>query len=367
MTGLGTYALPEIDGDDISSLSMTFYVQQRKYAHRVAVGVLENNGDFTEIGTFYNEGNYSSPVPHTVNFDSYSGSGKRIAFRNIAINSDIVSYNWIDDISIFVTPTVSCGIAVPYQQGFELDEQNGLECWSFIPDMEGNAAPATSTANPNSGSYSLYMSGLGVYALPEIDVDDISSLSMTFYVQQRKYAHRVAVGVLEDNGDFTEIGTFYNEGNYSSPVPHTVNFDSYSGSGKRIAFRNIAINTNNVSYNWIDDISIFTTDTRNLSASNNAFSADGENGYNDNLDEVTASLGVDEPGLADFNVWPNPTTGLLTLAAEAQRVEIVSLMGQRVAVFENTSSIDISDLTAGVYILKATLPQGEAVRKIVKR
>ena len=92
-----------------------------------------------------------------------------------------------------------------------------------------------------------------------------------------------------------------------------------------------------------------------------------ENGYTDDLEEVTAPLGVDEFDLSDFNVWPNPTTGMLNLGTEAQRVEITSLMGQRVAVFENTSSIDISDLTAGVYILKAILPHGEAVRKIVKR
>jgi hypothetical protein len=49
------------------------------------------------------------------------------------------------------------------------------------------------------------------------------------------------------------------------------------------------------------------------------------------------------------------------------RVEVNTITGQRVAVFENTSRIDISNLPAGVYILKVTLPQGNAVRKIVKR
>ena len=72
--------------------------------------------------------------------------------------------------------------------------------------------------------------------------------------------------------------------------------------------------------------------------------------------------------ISDFNVYPNPTTGELNLGGfEAQRVEMLSLTGQQVALFENTSRIDISNLPSGVYILKATLPQGTAVRKVVKR
>jgi uncharacterized ubiquitin-like protein YukD len=368
MTALGIYALPEISNvEDLSSLSMTFFVQQRKYAHRIAVGVLEDNGDFTEIETFYNEGNYSSPVPHSVSFAGYSGSGKRIAFRNVAINTNAVSYNWIDDINIFETPTVSCSISVPYEQGFETANDPELECWNFVPASENAADPKVVATNANNGDFCLYMTGLGIYALPEIsNVNDLSSLSMTFSVRQRKYAHRVAVGILEENGDFTEIERIYNGGVYNEYVEHTVDFANYSGSGKRIAFQNIAINTNAVSYNWIDDISIFETSTR-AALAENGVDLDFDNDYDFDTDFALSPLGVDEFDISDFTVYPNPTTGLLTLGMEAQRVEVTSLTGQKVALFENTSSIDIANLPAGVYILKATLPQGTAVRKVVKR
>ena len=325
---------------------------------------------FTEMDRFYNGGNYADFLQYTVDFSSYIGNGKYIAFRNVATNSDAVSSNYIDDISISENPVVTCeGITVPYEQGFEAQDES-IDCWTFLPDVENAAIPQVSTGTANSGTNSIYMAGRGIYALPEItNVDNVSNLVLTFSVKQRKYAHRLAVGVMTDPTDpssFTEVDRFYNGGNYADFVQYTVNFSSYTGNGKYIAFRNVATNSDAVSSNFIDDITLSVASTRNESAHNNAFNANGENGYND-IDEITAPLGVDEFDLADFNVWPNPTTGLLTLAAEAQRVEIVSLMGQRVAVFENTSSVNISDLPAGVYILKAILPQGEAVRKIVKR
>ena len=369
------YTLPEITNvESVNGLTMTFYVKQRKYAHRIAVGVMSDPTDattFVEVERFYNGGDYTNPVQHTVDFSSYTGNGKYIAFRNVAINSDAISYNWIDNISISEIPSVTCnGITVPYDQGFESgSEAEVANCWTFLPDVASAATPQVAEAYPHSGSNSLYMNGRGIYALPEItNVENVSNLSMSFYVRQRKYAHLISVGVMtdpEDASSFVEIGRFNTS--TSDPEQFTVNFSTYTGSGKYIAFRNVTINTENGSQNWIDDINISIPAELNASASHNGFNADGNSGYTDGLEEVTAPLGVDEFNLSDFNVWPNPTTGLLTLAAEAQRVEILSLMGQRVAVFENTSSIDISNLTAGVYILKATLPQGEAVRKVVKR
>ena len=374
MSGLGTIALPEINNvENVRGLSMKFSVRQKKFVQRLQVGVMDDPDDassFVMVADIYNGGNYTSPQEHIVKFSSYSGSGKHIAFRNVTTNSTSISENWIDDISIYDAASVSCGISVPYEQGFETDDES-LECWNFISEATNTTEPQLSSDNAQSGSHSFYMSGRGYLVLPEItNVNDMSSLSMSFHVKQRKYAQRLEIGVMSaptDPATFVKIADIYNGGNYATPVEHTVDFASYPGSGRYIVFRNVATTTSTVSQNWIDDISIFVTGTRNTETHNNAFSADGENGYTDDLEEVTAPLGVDEFDLSDFNVWPNPTTGMLNLGTEAQRVEITSLMGQRVAVFENTSSIDISDLTAGVYILKAILPHGEAVRKIVKR
>lgn len=368
MTGRGYLALPEItNAQSLSGLSVSFFVRQKKYAQRLQVGVMTDPDDestFVKIADIYNNGNYSTPVPHTVSLAAYSGNGKHIAFRNVATNASAVSYNWIDDISVFETPAISCGITVPYEQGFE----NGIpDCWTFSPDLEGATAPQISGEYASSGNNSLYMSGMGTFALPEItNVNGLSGLTLTFSVRQRKFAHRIAVGVMTDPSDpntFVEIERFYNGGVYNMPVEHSVDLGAYSGNGRHIAFRNIVTNSNTVSQQWIDDISIDLTQARSAEVTQEGY----ETADLESAEEALAPLGVDDLDLDNLTVWPNPTTGTLTLGTEAQRIEVNSLTGQKVAVFENTSRIDISNLPAGVYILKVTLPHGNAVRKIVKR
>ena len=381
MTSRGIYALPEITNvDNISGLTMTFYVKQRKYAHRIAVGVMTDPTDastFVEIDRFYNDGNYTTMVLQTVNFSDYTGTGKYIAFRNVATNSDAVSQNWIDDINITETETIACeGITVPYSENFDSVTSNtgvptGVSpaCWTFLPDVDGATAPQVSygSTNAQSGNYSLYMTYRGIYALPEItNADSVSGLTMTFYVKQRKYAHRIAVGVMTDPTDpntFIEVERFYNGGEYTNLVQHTVDFSNYTGTGKYIAFRNVATNSDALSQNWIDDINISATEERSGEVEQTSY----EHTDNGATNEALVPLGMDDFDLNDFTVYPNPTTGELTLSMEVQQVEVNSLTGQKVAWFENTSHISISNLPAGVYILKVTMPQGIAVRKIVKR
>ena len=172
MLGRGIYALPEVTNvDNISSLALSFFVRQRINAHRIAVGVMTDPDDaatFSEIARFNTEGNTSTPVQFSVDFSSYTGNGKYIAFRNVTSNSDAISQNWIDDIYIYEAPAVTCqGITVPYEQGFELADDN-LDCWTFLPDVASAATPQVSASYANSGNNSLYMLGRGIYALPEV-------------------------------------------------------------------------------------------------------------------------------------------------------------------------------------------------------
>ena len=48
-------------------------------------------------------------------------------------------------------------------------------------------------------------------------------------------------------------------------------------------------------------------------------------------------------------------------------VEVLDMVGRRVAVFENSTDLDLSHLANGTYMLRVTLPDGVAIRKIVKR
>ena len=71
-------------------------------------------------------------------------------------------------------------------------------------------------------------------------------------------------------------------------------------------------------------------------------------------------------------IYPNPTTGLVhidiipTLNAHLL-IEVLDLAGRRVALFENTATLDLTGLAAGTYTLRITMPDGVAIRKVVKR
>lgn len=73
---------------------------------------------------------------------------------------------------------------------------------------------------------------------------------------------------------------------------------------------------------------------------------------------TAASLSVDENELAAFSVYPNPTSGLLTIKSpkEIDNVEVFNLLGQNVSSFKGDSisnnSIDLSDLSKGLYLVK---------------
>ena len=125
--------------------------------------------------------------------------------------------------------------------------------------------------------------------------------------------------------------------------------------------------TQNNSTNYLDDITLSRIPTK-IAETETAGTASGDGTVVDNQ-EVGATLGVDgfTEALENLAVYPNPTTGQLHIdAIDLTRVECYSQMGQLVAVFEHERDIDISHLSSGVYMLRVTLPEGVAVRKIVK-
>ena len=80
------------------------------------------------------------------------------------------------------------------------------------------------------------------------------------------------------------------------------------------------------------------------------------------IDDVTEASGN------DIQVWPNPTNGVLHIAADhINKVEIRNLLGQMVLYTENASDIDISDLENGIYFLRVSEKNGRnKVTKIIK-
>ncbi|GAA4031580.1 hypothetical protein GCM10022386_14470 [Flavobacterium cheonhonense] len=65
----------------------------------------------------------------------------------------------------------------------------------------------------------------------------------------------------------------------------------------------------------------------------------------------------DYNALANVSLYPNPTSGSFTIKGQVYRVEVYSITGQRVKLYENITSedyqFDINDLNSGIYLVKA--------------
>ena len=212
--------------------------------------------------------------------------------------------------------------------------------------------------------------------MPELRVENtsVNQLQLDFYVRQYSSACKLEVGVMSDLNDattFVPVSVISNEG-ASSQQFHSVDFSSYTGAGKYVAFRNVYEGTWGRSPQYIDDItlSIATPETRlaeneQVSEEVETVEETEETASYDNEDNF--SLLTREP---EVTVYPNPTTGNLHFAAmeNVEKVEVYNNIGRLMATFNNQREINISDMPAGLYMLRVTL-QGDAVvmKKVVKK
>ncbi len=72
-----------------------------------------------------------------------------------------------------------------------------------------------------------------------------------------------------------------------------------------------------------------------------------------------------------INIYPNPTTGLIHFSlpdhTSIKTVEVYNLLGKKIYVQNNLSSISLNDYESGVYIIKITDSKGNTiVKKIIK-
>ena len=94
-----------------------------------------------------------------------------------------------------------------------------------------------------------------------------------------------------------------------------------------------------------------------------ALTANGENFI------YLTNQSVNEQSLLNAQLYPNPTTGQLTVEMEGlTEVEVYNLVGQcllRQVVSEGTAIIDMSALQNGVYMVKVSANSGTVMQKVV--
>ncbi len=105
------------------------------------------------------------------------------------------------------------------------------------------------------------------------------------------------------------------------------------------------------------------------------FVFNGGGGNNIFIDDINIDVaaGVEENSFEDnsLKLFPNPTTGKINLVLPAntgniKEVKLLDSKGSLVAVFNNTTTVDISTLSSGLYFVIAETENGFYRQRIVK-
>ena len=160
----------------------------------------------------------------------------------------------------------SCGLttALPFVENFDnygTGEGHYPSCWGKINTYSSDRPYVNSTSYAGAGSLYFYAGSSGTYniaATPEFDANiNISSLQAVFMYRATYSTDRLIVGVMTDPNDagtFVPVATLQPSTNVSDWIEQTVYFNTYTGNGHYIAFKNEYAST--YSYAYIDNLEI---------------------------------------------------------------------------------------------------------------
>ena len=90
-----------------------------------------------------------------------------------------------------------------------------------------------------------------------------------------------------------------------------------------------------------------------------------------NIDDVAiygnANVGITNAANVNVALYPNPTNSMLNIATEGlQSVEVMDMTG-RMVMTSSQNTIDMSQLSNGVYVVRVNTLNGTAIQKVVKK
>ena len=167
-------------------------------------------------------------------------------------------------------------LSLPYAEDFEgytnsTTAATGVmvPCWNYY--MTGSATYqvgaylpqlyyySTAGTYSHSGNYSMRLYGVGYHTLPQLPCP-ADSVTMGFWVRQSSTSYLMYVGLMSDPNDGSTFDTVMQITNSGTSVPeyHEIDFSSYTGTGRYIAFRNVYTSASTYySYQYLDDIEVW--------------------------------------------------------------------------------------------------------------
>jgi hypothetical protein len=272
----------------------------------------------------------------TVDFSSYIGLGETTGLDQIIIFPDFINRT-ADDIIYF--DNITFGETVPNTIGLPIT-------------LEGGQAPAFSDFN---GSSTLV-----------IDNPDPSGANTSATVAQNTVPANAAfagVNYPVNNIDITTDKVFSLSVWSSLPnIPVLLKLENASGvNTERSAVTTTTNAWETITFDFTDEGQL-TYQSVTIFMNFNITDAAEQVYYWDNL-VLGEPLGVSENTLANITLYPNPATSVVVLQAsqEIATIQVLNLLGQRISsvtVNNTTSTINVSDLSAGTYIANVLFSNG---------
>jgi hypothetical protein len=248
-----------------------------------------------------------------------------------------------------------------------------------------NLAACDSCISP-SGKYTWYTSGIYYDTIPNSNgcdsliTIDLSVFNVTNYINEFACDYYVSPS---GNHTWNTTGIYYDtisgSGAYDCIVTINLTVTTLNNSVTQNGNILTAIESG-ASYQWLDCDSLFypisgeTNQSYIPTVTGNYAVEISKNGCVDTSACLNVIVSIlENEALTDIHIYPNPTTGKITVECEnMERVEVVDITGK--LIYEIASSlsprndvleIDISAFSKGVYFVKVTSEDGVAVERIV--
>lgn len=290
----------------------------------------------------------------TVDNESVSETGSVLNYTFTTTGEHTISVTATNAIGTSAPATMTIdvfncdGIELPYYPDFT----EGLHCWTNRSDLEEGYGwiPSVEAFEENPEGQVLSMSAMAVWGmLFNIDVDNwlISPVISMPAEGSYEVAWKVKPYMTEYSGDHYAVYVISGNDTILLREESTTGMDFWYQRGQaipssvtgdfRIAFRHF--NSADGYVIILDDISIVPAGT----------------------------TGVEEVELNTINIYPNPANNMINVEGQdIQMVQILDING-RIAMTTSQSRIDISNLNAGVYMVRVITADGITVRKVVKK
>jgi len=89
------------------------------------------------------------------------------------------------------------------------------------------------------------------------------------------------------------------------------------------------------------------------------------------LDLVAQNLSAEKFFTENFNMYPNPTTDVLNISSKngltATEIKITDMTGKVVKVQKDATTVNVSNLASGTYLIDITTNEGKASSKFIKK